>query len=118
MANPKARRYWLAWAVLLLLLGVNLAFTGTALPSLPASAHLGIALLQALLLAAVFMGLWEGSGLLRLAAGAGLFWLLLLFGLTFSDYLTRNADVASGRIVYTPVDRPEHRGSHRDAGQE
>jgi len=36
-----------------------------------------------------FMQLQSSSALLRLASVAGLFWLVLMFGLTASDYLTR-----------------------------
>jgi caa(3)-type oxidase subunit IV len=36
-----------------------------------------------------FMGLIRESTLLRLAAAGGLFWLIAMFVLTFSDYFTR-----------------------------
>lgn len=35
------------------------------------------------------MHLREGSGLVRVFAASALFWLLILFGLSLSDYLTR-----------------------------
>ena len=51
--------------------------------------NLSIAAAKAFLIAWFFMHLREGSALIRLTAFAGLFWLLLLFGLSLSDWLTR-----------------------------
>lgn len=51
--------------------------------------NLGIAALKAFLIMWFFMHVREGSGLLRLFAFGGLFWLLILLGLSLGDYLTR-----------------------------
>lgn len=50
---------------------------------------LGIAFLKASLVVIYFMGLRYNTPLTKLVAVAGFFWLLLLFGITMSDYLTR-----------------------------
>jgi cytochrome c oxidase subunit 4 len=51
---------------------------------------LGIAALKAFLVAYLFMRLREEKALVRIFAGAGLFWLLILLVLTGADYLTRS----------------------------
>ena len=51
--------------------------------------NIGIAAAKTILIVLFFMHLKSGSSVVRLAAGAGFFWLLLLFGLSLSDYLSR-----------------------------
>jgi cytochrome c oxidase subunit 4 len=53
--------------------------------------NMGISITKTLLVAWFFMHVRESSGLVRLASAAALFWLLILFGLSLSDYLTRGA---------------------------
>jgi cytochrome c oxidase subunit 4 len=53
-------------------------------------AALTIAVIKALLIILYFMHLRYSSRILWIFAGAGFFWLLILFGLTFGDYLTRS----------------------------
>jgi cytochrome c oxidase subunit 4 len=50
---------------------------------------LGVALLKASLVVMYFMGLRYNTPLTKVTAVAGFFWLLILFGITLSDYLTR-----------------------------
>ena len=50
---------------------------------------LGVALLKASLVVIYFMGLRYNTPLTKVTAVAGFFWLLILFGITLSDYLTR-----------------------------
>ena len=50
---------------------------------------LTIAVVKIALVAVVFMRLWSSRPLLRLAAATGLFWLTILFLLTFTDLVTR-----------------------------
>jgi cytochrome c oxidase subunit 4 len=50
---------------------------------------LTIAITKATLVVLFFMHLRYSSRVTQLVAGAAIFWLLLLFGLTLSDYLTR-----------------------------
>ena len=49
----------------------------------------GVSVAKILLIMTVFMHLRQENPLVRLAAAAGFFWLLLMFTLTLSDYLTR-----------------------------
>ena len=50
---------------------------------------LGIALLKASLVVWFFMGVRWNTPLTKVVVVAGLFWLLIMFGLTLNDYLTR-----------------------------
>jgi cytochrome c oxidase subunit IV len=51
--------------------------------------NLGIAAIKAALIAWFFMHVREGGPLVRLFSVAALFWLVILFGLGLSDWLTR-----------------------------
>ncbi len=52
--------------------------------------NLAIAGVMALIGLLFFMELLSGTVLLRLAAAAGFFFLIIMFPLTFADYLTRS----------------------------
>jgi cytochrome c oxidase subunit 4 len=84
------RRIILVYAALLALL--SLTATATLLPAGPWSTPiaLGIATAKVMLISIYFMRLREQSGLIRLFAVAGLFWLAILMGLTLADFFTRN----------------------------
>ena len=81
--------YVVVYLVLLGLLGTTVGTYYLQLGALGVAANLGIAAAKALLIAWFFMHLREVSGLVRLFALGGLFWLAILFGLSLSDYLTR-----------------------------
>jgi len=51
---------------------------------------LGIALLKASLVVLYFMAVRYNTPLTKVTVVAGLFWLLIMFGLTMSDYLSRD----------------------------
>ncbi len=50
---------------------------------------IGIAIFKASLVVIIFMGVRYNTPLTKLVAVAGFFWLLILFGMTLNDYLTR-----------------------------
>lgn len=85
---PK-RVYYLVFVtlVLLTLVTVDVAFYDLGLLSIYVA--LIIATTKALLVTFYFMHLRYSSRLTWVFAGAGLFWLAILIGLTMSDYLTR-----------------------------
>jgi cytochrome c oxidase subunit 4 len=87
---PSVRQ--LAGVYLTLLALLVLTATATLLPpgfwSAPIS--LGIASAKSILIFVYFMRLRERSGLIRLFALVGVFWLAILMGLTLVDFLTRN----------------------------
>ena len=51
---------------------------------------LAVAFLKASLVVIYFMGLRYNTPLTKVTAVAGFFWLIILFGITLSDYLTRS----------------------------
>ena len=83
------RRAVIAWVALVALLAGNIgvAYLGSGMGF--ATAHVVIAAAMAAIVLIVFMELDRGKSLLWVFAGAGFFWLALLFVLTATDYLTR-----------------------------
>lgn len=79
----------LVYLACLMLLAATIGVAQLELGALNPLLNLSIASLKALLIAWSFMHLREGSGLVRVFAASALFWLLILFGLSLSDYLTR-----------------------------
>lgn len=86
------RRNLVVWAALLGLLGLTFEAAYLPLGAFNTVAGLAIATVKAGLVALLFMGLRRSDALIRLAAGAGFFWLVVLFALTLSDVLSRLAD--------------------------
>lgn len=78
------------WLAVIALLGVSLGTAYIPLGHLNSIICVAIAFIQALLVWTFFMRLrWSGV-LVRLIAGVGVLWLLLLLGLSLTDYLTRH----------------------------
>jgi cytochrome c oxidase subunit 4 len=84
-----ARPYVVAWAVLILLLGLSVLSAYLDIGVLHPVVNFGIAATQAAIILLVFMRLHGRPSLTWVFAGAGFFWLLLLFGLGMADYVTR-----------------------------
>ena len=78
------------WVALLILLALTCGSAYIELGALNTWINLVIAAMKALLVAAVFMHLGRSSALVRLFAGAGIVWLLILAGLSAADFLTRS----------------------------
>jgi cytochrome c oxidase subunit 4 len=81
------------FAVFAALIALTALTTGVAFIDLGAMntvAALGIAVLKASLVVLFFMHLKWSSHLMRVAGGAALVWLVILIGLTLSDFATRN----------------------------
>jgi cytochrome c oxidase subunit 4 len=83
------RRLTLAWLILVALLAGNAALAFVLPPGFSLAANLSVAAVMAIILLSIFMELGRRLSLYWIFAGAGFFWLALLFGLTASDYLTR-----------------------------
>ena len=83
------QRNLLIWAALLVLLGVTCVAAYIPLGTLNVVVGLSIAAIKASLVAFLFMNLKRSDALIRLAAAAGFFWLIVLFALTLSDFLMR-----------------------------
>jgi cytochrome c oxidase subunit IV len=89
MARPQST-FLLVYLALLCLLAVTIGSAQLLqLGAFKPVVNLGIATVKAVLIAWFFMHVREGSGLVRLFSGAASFWLLILFGVSLSDYLTR-----------------------------
>jgi len=87
-ASPLAR-YWLVWLALLALQGLNLVSAYLPLGPFNVVVNVGISIVKALLVMGVFMHLSRSPAVIRIAAGAGFFFLTLLLVLSLGDYLTR-----------------------------
>lgn len=74
---------------LLGLLGATIGVAHLQLGTWNPVLNLSIAAAKAFLIAWFFMHVREGSALLRLAAFGGLLWLVILFGLSLTDWLAR-----------------------------
>ena len=82
--------YFLTWLALLALLAATTASSLVPLGPWNSVINFGIAAAKAFLVAMVFMELRRAGALIRLVALVGLLMLGLLFGLSWTDYSTRN----------------------------
>jgi cytochrome c oxidase subunit 4 len=80
----------IAWLVLLLLAGVSMLSAFLGLGVWGPVIQFGIATIQVLIIAILFMRLKGPPSLKWVFAGTGIFWLMFLFGLSMTDYATRN----------------------------
>jgi cytochrome c oxidase subunit 4 len=86
-APPRA--LLLSWAGLLVLLGLTVFAAYQPLGAFNTGVALAIALGKALIVAAIFMELRRGSGLIIAVAAAGFFWLGIMLWLALADFITR-----------------------------
>ncbi|HZC37299.1 MAG TPA: cytochrome C oxidase subunit IV family protein [Sphingomicrobium sp.] len=84
-----ARTIWRCWAALLLLLATTTAMAFVPLGTANLFISLTIAVIKAGLVLVFFMELKRSSGLVRVFAAAGFFWLMILIALTAADYTHR-----------------------------
>jgi cytochrome c oxidase subunit IV len=77
------------WLALVLLFAISLGSAYLPLGPGNIALNLTIAAAMVALLAIFLMDLLNAKILLRIAAVAGLFWVTLMFALTFSDYFSR-----------------------------
>jgi cytochrome c oxidase subunit 4 len=82
--------YGLLWLALLVLLGITLVLAYVPLGRASVGLHLAIAAIQIALLWSFFMNLRTASTLVRITAASGILWLIFMFTLTFSDYMSRS----------------------------
>jgi cytochrome c oxidase subunit IV len=80
----------LVWLALLGLLAATAASAYLPMGDWNSAVNMGISSIKALLVAVFFMHLRHAGALLRLVAIAALLWLALLFGLSWTDYATRD----------------------------
>jgi cytochrome c oxidase subunit 4 len=86
--------YVRTWVGLMILLGLTFASSYLPMGAWNTVANTGISCAKALLIALFFMHLRNAGALLRIVALAGLLWLTLLFGLSWTDFGTRTLSPA------------------------
>jgi cytochrome c oxidase subunit 4 len=79
-----------AWLVLLLLAGISMLTAYIGLGVWGPVVQFGIAAIQVAIIAILFMRLKGPPSLKWIFAGTGIFWLMFLFGISMTDYATRN----------------------------
>ena len=90
VSAPSRRPYALTWIALLALLALTTGSAFLPLGPLNLALNLVIALAKALLVALVFMQLARDTPVVRAAAAAGWFTLILLAGLALLDFTARS----------------------------
>jgi cytochrome c oxidase subunit IV len=83
------RRIVFSWLGLLVLLAGTIGLAYLPLGAFGPAVHVAIAAGMAAIVLVIFMELERGEGLFWVFAGAGFFWLGILFVLTGIDYWTR-----------------------------
>ena len=84
-----ARTYLITGFALLAFLGLTIAAAYVNLGPFNTVAAMSIALAKAVLILLFFMHLGDSKPIIWVFAGAGFFWLGIMFALALSDYLTR-----------------------------
>ena len=83
------RAIWRCWTALMVLLALTTGLAFVQLGTAQLGVSLAIAVTKALLVLLLFMELKASSGLVRVFAAAGFFWLLIMIALTSADYIHR-----------------------------
>jgi cytochrome c oxidase subunit 4 len=81
--------YYAVFAALIVGTALTVAVAFVDLGAMNNVLMLGIAMTKALLVVLFFMHVRWGTRLTWVVAASGFFWLLILFGLTMTDYLSR-----------------------------
>ena len=83
------RIYYAVFATLMVLTGVTVGVAYLDLGPINAVVALVIACIKATIVVLYFMHVKYSSRLIKLTVVAGLYWMVILLGLTLGDYLTR-----------------------------
>jgi cytochrome c oxidase subunit IV len=90
------------WFMLVLLGGATFAVAYSPFGDMTKTVvHLAVVAMQIVLIGVFFMNLRGSRALLRLAAVAGLYWLAIMFVLTFNDYASRPASSPCGQPAFS-----------------
>lgn len=89
MSTVPRKTYYKTAVALFVLLGLTLGVSYLALGPFGPVAAMTVAIIKAVLIVLFFMHVRYQTHMIWVLAVAGTVWLLILFGLTFSDYLTR-----------------------------
>lgn len=92
--GDNSRRLWIgpltAWVALVMLFAVTLGSAYLPFGAANLAINLGIAGAMIGVLAAFLMDLRNSTVLIRIIAAAGAVWIIIMFSLTFADYLSRS----------------------------
>ena len=92
----------LVYVACLVLLGATMLVAQFQLGALNPILNMSISAAKTALVVWFFMHVRRAGPLLRLAAVMGLIWLMILFGLSLSDYLTRDSGTLPGEVSAGP----------------
>lgn len=84
-----AKTYVLVWFVLIILTVITVWIAEFDFGKLNTVVAMSVAGLKAFLVASIFMGLKYSSGLTKVWAVTGIIFLIIMFGLTMGDYVSR-----------------------------
>jgi len=107
-AHPTTQLYYSIFAALMVLLVVTVAAAYVDLGRLSFPLAAAIATVKAVLIMLYFMHVRYSRPLIWLMASASVAWLAILFGLTFSDYLTRDQSPQLRSSEPPPASRAAH----------
>ena len=82
--------YYTIFLTLIVLTGVTVGIARMDLGALNTPMALAIAGFKATLVILIFMGVKYNTPLTKVVAASGSVWLIILFGITMGDYLTRS----------------------------
>jgi len=92
--DNSGRRLWLgpsaAWLALLVLFAASLGSAYLPLGAGSVALNLAIAAVMLAVLTTFLMDLRNSAVITRIVAAAGLLWMIIMFSLTFADYLSRS----------------------------
>ena len=91
MDHPQQRTYYIVFGVLLALLVATVAVAEVSLGAAGFFVAVLIATIKAALILLYFMHVLYSRPLIWIVAGAGFFWMAILFSLTLADYETRDS---------------------------
>jgi cytochrome c oxidase subunit 4 len=83
------RTYWVIFAALMVLLVLTVGVAQFQLGALSVAVALTIAVVKAVLIILYFMHVRYSPRLIWMIVAAAFFWVLIMLGFIFSDYLTR-----------------------------
>lgn len=112
--------YWSVFAALLFFTFLTVAVAYINFGPFSLLVALSIAITKAVLVIVFFMHVRYSSHLMKVFVAAGFLWLVLLIGITFSDYLTRGRPVIANERTWVPVlsQTAVTASSHHESAQE
>jgi cytochrome c oxidase subunit IV len=99
MDHPQQKTYYIVFGALLALLVATVVVAETNIGAAGFLLAVVIASVKALLILLYFMHVRYSRPLIWIVAGSAFFWMAILFGLTFSDYETRDILGSHGAVI-------------------